>query len=346
MPKSKRISKKLGRQEEIAQDELVRRYAAMKRFLEDNWGRIGQQLQRVRKPENVKSILDRVPSAEWFPAFRDFPTGCLLRDGTAKVSWRQVRETREKYVDATGAEGRLSLESHNARQLAQSAKIALDAAVAEYKQEQDSKRVQRKLNEIEKQLRVEELTSHAEQLGASLRAAQSRREFLEKLLATQEAWLARNEVVSFVRDRKRRYRKTPANFAKVMAGLPFYDWLYSIRKCISMPRVKSVTPTYWFRVFEMLKPIVKRTRPANLRKIEVKLKSELLRQGADPLFMSYISPQWHYITLAFADCRGKRIRPAHLPYKIMERFLDHYEGPSVAEAELAKHNQLLQTSSQ
>jgi hypothetical protein len=345
MPKNERTSKKLGRDEEIGAEELVRRYAAMKRFLEDNWGRLGLELPRARKPEKVKSVLNRVRDAKWCPAFRDFPTGCLLGDGSAKVSWREVRQTREKHKVAKDTEGLLSLESHNANQTAQNARTAFDAAVAEYKDAPDAKQSERRLKEIARQLRLEEVGKQAQELSARFQAAHQSREALERLLASQEAWLARNEVVSFIRDRERRYSKTPSNFAKAMAGLPFYDWLYSLRKCLSIPQVANVPKTYWFQVFEILQRITKRTRSANLKKIELKLKHELLKPDTDSRLRDYISPHWFYMTLAFTDCRGKKARPTDVPYKVMEKFLDHFEGPSVAEAELAKHNQLLVVSS-
>jgi hypothetical protein len=274
------------------------------------------------------------------PAFRDFPTGCLLLDGSAKVGWRQLRETREQYKQTEKIVGQLSLESHNVHQTAQAARAGFESAVAECQQQQNSKPAQRRFREITKQLRVEELTTEASRLGTSLQNEQQKRQFLGELLASQQAWFARNEVVGFVRDREKRYSKTPENFPKAMAGLPFYDWLYSVRKCIAIPHIEKVPSTYWFQVFELLKAIVKRTRPANLRKIERKLTTQLLKDDTDPLLRSYIAPHWFYMKLAFDDCRGKRFRPAHLPYRIMEKFLDHYEGPSVAEAELAKHNQL------
>jgi hypothetical protein len=343
MPKNEGNSKKLGRDEKIDPEELVRRYAAMKRFLEDNWGRLGLKLPRVSTPEKVKSVLNRVRDAKWSPAFRDFPTGCLLVDGSAKVTWREVRQTREKHKAAKDIEGILSLESHHASQAAQNARTAFDAAIAEYKQGPNPKESQRRLQRIAAQLRVEELGNQAQGLRARLQAAHQAREALETLLASQEAWLARNEVVSFVRDPGRRYSKTPANFAKAMAGLPFYDWLYSLRKCLNIPKVATVPKTYWFQVFEMLQQITKRTRSANLKKIELKLKNELLKPDTDSLLKSHISPHWFYMTLAFADCRGKKIRRAEIPYKVMEKFMDHFEGPSIAEVELSKHNQLLST---
>jgi hypothetical protein len=126
-----------------------------------------------------------------------------------------------------------------------------------------------------------------------------------------------------------------------MAGLPFYDWLYSLRKCLSIPEAASVRETYWFQVFKMLKEIVRKTRSADLKKIESRLKRELLKPESDPLLRSYISPQWFYMVRAFEDCRGKGLRRANIPYKVMERFLDHWQRRSLVESEIANLNQLV-----
>jgi hypothetical protein len=340
MPKSKKTSTKRGREEEITPEELLRRYAAMKRFLEDDWGRLGLKLLTVRKPDDVKSILNLVPNAQWCPAFRDFPTGCLLRDGNVKVGWRQLRVTRDKWEEARLVESQFSRESQTAHQSLQQIKNAFESVRKGREETELPKHERNQLQMIAKQLRINEMTSRARELSELLRVAQAKRESLEHQLLTEEAWFARNEVIAFVRDRKRRYSKTPANFAKAMAGLPFYDWLYSVRKCQSIPELTSVSKTNLFQIFEMVQQLVRRTRSANLRKIESKLKGKLLTEAA-PVLTSYISPLWFYMTLAFADCRGKRIRRAHIPYKVMERFLEHRYGPSVVEGELAKLNQLL-----
>jgi hypothetical protein len=340
MPKSKKACKKLGRDEEIGHEELIRRYAAMKRFLEDNWGRLGLKLPRVRQPEDVGSVLNQVKDVRWCPAFRDFPTGCLLRDGNAQVGWRQLRNTRNKFEEARRLENQLSRQSQIAHQSLQQVKNAYEAAHKGKKEEQLSKEEREYLQKIAKQLGIDEMTRRTNDLSEQSREAQKEREFLEQLLSTQEAWFARNEVLAFVRDSKRRYSKTPANFAKAMAGLPFYDWLYSLRKCLSIPAVANIPKTDLFKVFEMLQKIVKRIRSGNVKKLESKLKSELLADDADPHLRSYISPVWFYMTLAFADCRGKRIHRSHLPYRVLESFLDHRYNPSVEEGELAKLNQL------
>jgi len=340
MKKRPQNSKKLGRHEEIAEDELVRRYAAMKQVLEDNWGLLGLRLPRVRKPEDVRSILDLIHGVEWCSAFRDFPTGCLLRQGDTKVGWRQVRDTREKLKKAKRVRSELSGETQTAYEKLQPVKNAFEAARKGKEQHQLSKDERDELQKLAKLLRIEETTRHYQELSDLLQVAQKEQESLEQQLSMEEAWLSRNEVLAFVRDPERRYSKTPENFAKAMAGLPFYDWLYSLRKCLSIRAAANVRKTYLFQLFEMIQGIVRRTRSGNLKKIESRLKSDLLKTECDPLLRSYISPQWFYMARAFEDCRGKKFRRAHIPYKVMGSFLEHRQKPTLADSALAKLNQL------
>jgi hypothetical protein len=69
MPKKAKNPKKLGRDELIDSDKLLDRYEDLKQFFEHNWGRIGLELQRVRKPDEVKSIMKLVPGVEWVHLF-------------------------------------------------------------------------------------------------------------------------------------------------------------------------------------------------------------------------------------------------------------------------------------
>ncbi|SRR6266498_493271 len=340
MSKNNEVDRRLGRDEEIDSKELLRRYAALKRFLEDNWGRVGLLLPRVRKPENLKVLLNRIPGVQWLPAFRDFPAGCLLREGSKKVEWREVRVTRLRCNEADTEVGRLSSESHTANQAAQDARRTFNSVSAEIGGGQRAKAVERRLQEIAGQLRLSELEANASKLANSFREAQARRQARVELLSQQEAWLSRNELLEFINDVGKRYRKTPANFAKAMAGLPYYDWLYSIRKCQTTPSINDVKPTYLFQVFELLTVIVKRTKPANRKEIEKKLKKHLLKESPDSPLRNYFSPYWHYMTVALSECRGKKLAPDQIPFKAMEKCLDHFHSPGPLQSELAKYNRL------
>jgi hypothetical protein len=291
-----------------------------------------------------EGIIEKEAYDKFARLFRDAFSKKSHVGGIATASRLSAMKRPDIFVavnDANRVAGQLSRESHTANQSLQQVQNAFEAARKGKKEHELFKHERDQLQKIAKQLRIEEVTRHAHELSERSQAAQTKRESLQHQLSTEEAWFARNEVVAFVRDRKQRYSKTPDNFAEAMAGLPFYDWLYSLRKCRSIPAVEKVPKTYWFQIFEMIHGIVRRTRSANLKKIESLLKKDLLETECNPHLRSYISPHWHYMTLAFADCRGKGFRRTHIPYKIMESFLDHWHTPTVADAELAKLNQLL-----
>jgi hypothetical protein len=337
MPKKHKTSNNLGRDEDIDPKELLRRYTAMKQFLEDNWGRIGRQLRGIRKADDLKDVLNRVPNAKWLPAFHDFPTGCLLHDGSIKVGWRDVRRTREMCEEARNVGAKIQNDYQEIYRAEQNAKAAFEQAVSVCAREKNSKKARRRLQQIREQLDVDNLTNRASQLSKSLRAEQERREHLDKLLSSQEAWFGRNEIVGFVRDRKQLHAKTLENFAKAMAGLPKYTWLYSIRKCDLIPAIENVPPTSYYQVFKMLEIISRRTKSANLKETELKLRKKLLKEDIDPVLWADISPRWHYMTVAFNDCRGKKFRPRDMPYEVMHQFLNHCDRPSLADHEIAKN---------
>ncbi len=103
-------------------------------------------------------------------------------------------------------------------------------------------------------LEVEKLTNDTNRMKEDLSLAQQKKQLLKGQLTSQSAWFARNEVVKF--SKNTRFEKTPVNFAKAMAGLPYYGWLHSFRKC-SMIRDEPVSATSYL-LFEILKTIVKK----------------------------------------------------------------------------------------
>ncbi len=339
MPKKVKNSKKPGRREVIGSRELLDRYRVLKQFLENNWGRIGRELQRVRQPEDVRSILKLVPGVEWCSPFRDYAARCLLADGTTEVGWRELSLTRQQQKEAIATERHLFSEYHGVRQRAEEATTALKAFVSQFGTAISLFPFFLVVALVAKELGVEELTNNSNRLEASLRQAQKEKQALHERLSSQEAWYARNEVVKFTRSR--RYEKTPTNFAQAMAGLPKYGWLHSLRKCETI-QCDSAPSTCNYRIFELLKTIVRRMKPLTLTKVEESLRDKLLQQDADPLLRAYIAPNWAYMRQALAECRGKRFKRAELPYKIMGRFLANVERPkTITELELAKRDQLV-----
>jgi hypothetical protein len=341
MPKKAKNPKKLGREEVIDSDKLLDRHQDLKQFFEHNWGRIGLELQRVRKPDEVEAILRLVPSVEWCPPFREEAhLGCLLKKGGTKVEWRELRQTREQHSKAVDNEHCLRLQYYETRQQAEEAITALKAACNQFALVLSFLPFFATLFLLSKRLGVQELSDKLNHVGASYLEAQKKRQELEESLTSQLAWYSRNEIVEFVRSK--RYVGTPVTFAKAMAGLPEYRWLHSFRKCEAIQERSTRHVEYAYQIFELLKVIVRKTKPLNLSKVEVKLREKLLQEDIDPVLRSHIAPKWAYMKQAFAECQGKRFRRSELPYKIMGRFLENSESPrTIAEAELAKRDQLV-----
>jgi len=335
----KKIKHSLGRPEELSSEELLDRFKALKRFLEDNWGRIGLKLQRARQPDKVKMILKLVPGVEWCTPFRDHPAACLLKDGTTKVRWRELGLTRQQHEDAVATEDRLWSEYHGARRRAEEATTALKVVISQFEGAIGFFPFFRIAVVVAKQLGVEELTSDSNRLWASLQQARKEKQMLKERLLSQEAWYARNEVVRFARST--RYEKTPTNFAKAMAGLPDYGWLHSLRRCLKI-KDKSPHTAVNFQLFKRLEAIIKKTRPLRIRKVETRLRTELLREDAASYLKAHFGPSWWYIEQAFDACVGKGISRKDLPHRLMAAIQDNLErGKTLPEQELAKRRQLV-----
>lgn len=341
MLKEANNAKKPGKDEVLSAEELLDRYTPLKQFFENNWGRIGLELQRLRKPDDVRATLKLVPGVEWCIPFREeAPLGCLLKDGSAKVGWRDVALTRQQLKDADAIEHRLSLEYYATVQRTQEVTNALNVLISQA------------VTAIRcfpffliafiaaEKLQVSELTASASRLGAEFREAQKRRQCLQKEILPQTAWYARNEIVKFARSR--RHVATPTNFAKAMAGLPEYGWLHSFRKCEQIKEEPGAHVECPYQLFQLLQATTQTMKRLDLRKLEMKFRNKLLDQDTNSLLRSYVSPHWAFMKQAFADCRGKGFTRSDLPYKIMRRFLENVERPkTIAEVELAKLEQLL-----
>jgi hypothetical protein len=341
MPKKTKDSKKkLGRPEELRPGVLLDRFKALKRFLEDNWGRIGLELQRVRQPDNIRAILKLVPGVEWCTPFRDeAPLGCLLKDGTTKVGWRELRLTRQQYEGAHATESRLWSEYHSARQKAEEATVALKVVISQFEAGIGLFPFFLVVAAFAKELGVRDLTENANRLEVSLQLAQKEKQMLKERRSSQEAWYARNEVVKFAGNR--RYEKTPTNFAKAMAGLPDYGWLHSLRRCSGIKHEPLYTAVN-YQLFELLEMIIKKTRPLKVKKVEARLRTELLRKDAAWVLKAHFGPSWWFIEQAISGCVGKRIGRKEMAYRLMAAIQDNLErGKTIPEQELAKGKQLV-----
>jgi hypothetical protein len=341
MANKAKVAKKPGKDEVVSAETLLKRYTPLKRFFEHNWGRIGLELQRLREPNDVRATLKLVPGIEWCTPFREeAPLGCLLKDGSAKVGWRDLALTRQQYEDADGTEHRLSLEYYAARQKEDEVTPALNILISQAVMTIRYFQFFLVAFIAADKLKVRELKANASRLEREFRQAQKRRQELNEKLLSQSAWFARNEIVRFVKSKQ--YTTTPTNLAKAMAGVPEYGWIHSFRRCKHIKEKPEDHVEYCYQLLQLLTGFSRKMKPLNLGKLEVKLKNKLLDKDTNWLLREYVSPHWAYMKQAFAECRGKRLKRSELPYKIVGRFLENLErSKTLTEVELAKLEQLL-----
>ena len=333
-------SKKRGPHEAIKPRDLLDRYVAHKQFFENEWGRIGLDLQRVRGPEGVRKVLMSVPNIEWRSPFRDHRAACLIAEQSERVEPNELRQTRRQHKEAENAESRLWSEHHVSYQEARTACAALKSFTDYFESAITLFPFFCIAVGVAEELRVGDLTDKYAQADKAVKAAQKRKGELKERLTRQEAWYARNQLVKFARNK--RQEKSALNYARASAGLPEYSWLHSFRKCRALHNESLNATSFNLQLFEILRRIVQSMRSVNVRRTELRFQRELLKDGCDPMLRAFVSPNWAYMRQAFAQCRGKSIKRTDLPYKIMGRFFSNVErSKTPAEVEVAKKNQLL-----
>lgn len=332
--------KKRGPREAIEPRDLLDRYVALKQFFESDWGRIGAELRKVRSPESVRKVLMSVPNIEWRRPFREQPAACLIAEGNREVKRSELRQTRRQHKEAEKTESRMWSEHHASYQEARTACAALKSFTDSCESAMTLFPFFWVAVAVAEELHVRDLTAKYAEADKAVKAAQKSKVELKERLTQQEAWYARNELVRF--GQNTREEKSALNYARATAGLPEYSWLHSFRKCRALHN-ESLDPTSFnYQLFEILRRIVQSMRSVNVRKTELRFQKELLKDSCDPMLRAFVSPNWAYMKQAFAQCRGKGIKRADMPYKIMGRYFANMEGSKTpAEAEVAKKNQLL-----
>lgn len=340
--KAGNAQKKLGRPRELKPKQLVERYEGLKQFFEHNWGRIGLDLQKVRDPERVRTILRTVPNVEWCIPFREnAPFAPLLNEAGTKANSRTVSITRKQYEETKDSESRLSTEFFAARQRAEEINNALKVAIAPLGDAIRFPPFFCMAAALAEMLGAKEMTDVAIQTEKNYRETNEKRKCLWELLSSQAGSYMRDEIVKFARN-KRFTPTRPENFAKAIAGLPEYAWLHSLRTCNQVLPKSTSWVEYSYQLFLILKSVVQSVKPLKLNKVEEKLRIRLMDEETDPLLRSWIAPNWAYMKQAFAENRGKRAKRSELPYKIVGAYLARTESPkSLTEVEFAKRERLV-----
>lgn len=318
----RRSGKKTGRPRDIEIKDLPERYRKVKSFLEHNWGLFSLDLKRVQEPEEVRTIFRQVQGVEWMPSFREHAV-CLIADALPAPDSKELRMTRKKLKDARVHENRCWSDYNDTHPSATEAINALRQSIAGFNGVLEFFPFFAVLSILAVQLRVAELNQRSTSQEKAAREAQQDKVRLEEDLRAYEADFARKEIVRFVNENDRADR-TLVNFARVIAGLPEWRWLHSIRECKKLGLGPS-TPEYAYQLFLRLKVIVRGMKLPKVESIEKRLREELLNPDCDPMLRGYADMHWPDLYDAIYSCRN--VTRGELPDRIMGRFVVNVQKP-------------------
>lgn len=344
LPNRKNLpNKKTGRPRDIEIEDLPERYRKAKSFLEHHWGVFSLDLAKVREPDDVKELFKRIQGVEWMAPFReDAHARCLISEKTLTATSKQIRATRRKMRQAEKEENRLWFEYNNTHPGAREGIDALNQAISSFQNALGLFPFFAVITILASHLRVEHLTQLSSRLEKAAREATAQKNNLKERLRANEADFARREIVRFVNENDRADR-TLINFARVIAGLPEWSWLHSIRECKKLHLGHS-TPEYSYQIFLRVKAIVRRMKPPKVDNIEKRLREELLSPDCDPMLKGYADMHWNDLCDAIYSCR--EVAKRELPDKIMGNFVLNLQRPkNLVDQGLAKRNRLVSTPS-
>ncbi len=269
---------KRGRHEVIKRDQLLDRYKALKQFFENEWGRIGLDLKRVRQADDVRNILKSVPGIEWCRPFRDQPAKCLIADGSTEVEPDELRQTRKEHHGAEATLSKLWAESHSTHQELENSRTAFKTFFPDLQLMSCTFPLFLVAHFLARELHLEKLAIKAAQIDKAVPLAQKRAEQLREQLLFQEAWYARNQTFKFARNK--RYEQTAINFARATAGEWFAEQSDGNCRLMGSFAVRlSETASIWRRAVAPIAELVARAFWSTIRRPDAPIATRLTQNN-------------------------------------------------------------------
>jgi hypothetical protein len=157
---------------------------------------------------------------------------------------------------------------------------------------------------------------------------------LDTLVADQEAYYARRELLDFIGYAK--YANTPRNLAQAMAGLPHIGCWHSFQKCEKEPsplwpmRPEEIPPLS-YRAFLLIEECCgQENRETNGTLMEL-LRERIRATPQTSDLRGYLAQHVRYLRQAVDETDLRHIPSAAAPYRIFAAFMKHIAMPRSGE---------------
>jgi hypothetical protein len=290
-------------------DQLVQTFEA-------SWGRVGRELPRVKRAEDIAQIF--VPLQQGY--ISDI-ISVYCRPSSRPPSAKKLRKLRSELRSVT--EPWLDSESAKIQALEQ-LQIA-DAAIV--------KGNRRPLNRARKALRKE-----ASRAMGRYRILDERRKQLEVQIREFEPSSARQELFRFVKSK--RYEINAESLANATAGLPYMGWRQSMRRC--KERKSATANGGAIQIFKTIRYLV----GIAVDKAEKSLVFHFRRQipslpSRYKFPKSEFADKWLFLERAIRQACRSKPHPKFVHFEITERYFAQLRSLSLQDKALAVQNRLI-----
>jgi hypothetical protein len=329
-----------GRQTEVSDEELLKRFKSVTWFLQVEWGKIGYQIQRVGSPREIvallKSIGNRGSRGEAEIVIR-----CLSMESSSLANPKAARLARKQLKNAEQETDRARSEYYKQGAIFQKCTAAMTSAIDQAKADFNAVVYDWPwfgvFYVLAERLEVRAAKDTYGRATADLGAAEDRqREITERLLSDEGA-VAQDEFLKFVRNE--RYSGTLEHLAAAMAGLPELGCIRSLRRC---SKLQPRSPQLNYRVFQFLESLVQGSRSLNPETLETECREKILSMQVGNPVRYQLGWNWGDLRLAIVQIDWRKISKDRLPYVLTANFENNMmRGKSQAEVVLAERDRLV-----
>lgn len=306
--------KALGRRKSLSDGELWGARSAWLDLFERFWAHIGWEISKAKNVQQLRAAFQPIQESS---GRLDF----FIRSSISKASIQTARSTQRR-LGRLIEQNRLGYEQERVfRERLDRAKNALQQA----KDESEAAYINGIRQEREQALQA---------FSARYEALQQEERDLHNQMMNQWAYIAQNELLSFILSR--RYTINPLNLANAMAGLPNMGWRQSMKRCQKIQERPG--PGFGYSTFKLIELVNNKSSKRNFLAV---LKTELRKQPKRNFAAREMKKNWYYLQRAVKEVLQQKIHPGKMPYQIMVEYQRRMNSRSAVDFLLEEEEQLI-----
>jgi hypothetical protein len=295
-----------GRPRQIDDGRLFNRRDYLIQMLSNAWGDVGWELRCSSTIENVRKALGCLQAFDHKQLFRP-----LLSHTVIETSAVEIRSTKRSLGDLVKQMYEIAPTIEAPNKPFQNSGHAISQNISS------------------PQLGVL-LKEHARNLAVfrkgarEMRRIQVERKEKEIRLASQQAYFAQHELLSFIQYRK--YAHNPRNLAQAMAGLPDIGCWQSFQRCEKQPSalwptIPDEIPLLSYHVFRIISECWDSRNSVSDKTFLDVLRDRIRAIPATDYVRSHLTQSWRYLRQAAEQADLTQLVPDAVPYRVFGTFM-------------------------